>query len=94
MYRDLFLFFTLSSDICIMARLSNAEKQKLYRQRLNLALYSVLSTCKKREKYIKDKESGRRKLISELSDREKMRQRKTWRKGKKREAGPGTSLSV
>lgn len=66
-------------------RLSNAEKQRLYRlrrdsdpERRNAHL------LKKKQKYERDKREGKRKLIKDMSERGKRSQRREWRQRKQR----------
>ncbi|XP_067270942.1 uncharacterized protein [Pseudorasbora parva] len=60
--------------------LSAAEKQRLYRARRDADPERRQKYLEKEcEKYKKDLESGRKKLINDLSQREKGRRRRTWR---------------
>ena len=64
--------------------MSNAEKQRKYRERLNgdperRSKYLQ----KKREKYEEDKKNGKRLLINELSARDQRVKRKQWREQQK-----------
>lgn len=61
--------------------LSNAEKQRLYRQRRDAnpqRRENYLNS--KKEKYKKDLRTGKRKLVKEMSDREARVERRLWRK--------------
>ena len=65
-------------------KLSNAEKQRRYREARGAdperrAAYLT----KKREKYRKDLEQGKRKSIKEMTKREQRRQRKEWQKNQR-----------
>lgn len=60
--------------------LSAAEKQRRYRQRRDADSQRRTSYLQKeKEKYIKDKEQGKRKNVKDMTDREKRKARKEWR---------------
>ncbi|KAK7892022.1 hypothetical protein WMY93_023985 [Mugilogobius chulae] len=68
-----------------MAPVSAAERQRRYRARRN-------ADTEKRQKYLeserqrwqRNKELGKKKLINDLSDREKRQQRKKWRENNRK----------
>jgi hypothetical protein len=63
--------------------LSAAEKQRRYRERRNddpLRRSEYLE--KERKKYRNDLSNGKKKLIEQMTDREKRHQRKEWKKRK------------
>lgn len=63
--------------------LSAAEKQRRYRERRdNDPLRRAEYLEKERRKYRADLASGKKKLLAQLTDREKRHQRKEWKKKK------------
>lgn len=69
-----------------MAPLSDAEKLRCYRARRDAdpeRRERYLS--KEKERWRNDREEGRRKKVSELSEREKRAQREKWREKKKKQ---------
>ncbi len=64
---------------------TSAKKQWLYRARRDENPdRREIYLQKRREKYISDRESGKRKPIKELSGREQRKQRREWRKNQQR----------
>ena len=63
--------------------LTPAEKQRRYREKRDNDLERRSSyLAKQQNKYIKEKETGKRKLIGDMSAREKRSQRKYWKNSK------------
>ena len=63
--------------------LSAAEKQRRYRQkRDNDAQRRAEYLEKEKKKYLEDLTSGKKKLVGQMTDREKRHQRKIWKKRK------------
>lgn len=61
--------------------LTNAEKQRLYRQRRDAdPVRRAQYLAKKKQKYISDKAVGKRKNVADMTPRERRIQRKVWKK--------------
>lgn len=65
--------------------LTNAERQRKYREKRDSDIARRSEYLrKKKEKYLQDLASGKRQLVSDLSDRSKRYQRKRWREQQNR----------
>lgn len=69
-----------------MAPLSTAEKQRRYRERRDADPEKRAKYLnKEKERWRRDREEGRKRKVSDLSEREKRAQRKTWREKKRKQ---------
>lgn len=65
--------------------LTNAERQRKYREKRDSDIARRSEYLrKKKEKYLQDLASGKRQLVSDLSDRSKRYQRNRWREQQNR----------
>jgi hypothetical protein len=75
--------------------LTNAERQRKFREKRDSDIARRTDYLrKKKEKYLQDLASGKRKLVSDLSDRSKRSQRKQWRDQQKRHREKGKSAPL
>ena len=66
--------------------MSNAERQRKFRERRDADESRRREyLLKSKEKYRKDKTSGKRKLVKDMTEREKRHQRKLWRNQKRKD---------